>query len=98
MLNDDFTRLMQMYLMKYGYMNMKTESSKTAPLLSRDGMKDYITEFQSFAGLPQTGDLDDNTLDMMKKPRCGVKDIVGKGVTTRKKRYALQGMSSPRTM
>ena len=80
-----------MYLMKYGYMDVQRENSKSAPLLSRDGLRDYIKEFQAFAGLPQTGDLDDKTVELMKTPRCGVKDIVGKGATTRKKRYALQG-------
>lgn len=80
-----------MYLMKYGYMDVKKVGAKSAPLLSHDGLRDYIKEFQSFAGLPQTGDLDDRTVDLMKTPRCGVKDIVGKGATTRRKRYALQG-------
>jgi len=80
-----------MYLMKYGYMDVPRGVQKSAPLMSQDGLRDYIREFQSFAGLPQTGDLDDNTVRLMNTPRCGVKDIVGKGLTTRKKRYALQG-------
>lgn len=80
-----------MYLMKYGYMDIEREDAKSAPLLSRDGLRDYIREFQAFAGLPQTGDLDEKTVELMKTPRCGVKDIVGKGATARKKRYALQG-------
>ena len=77
--------------MKYGYMDVQRKDAKSAPLLSRDGLRDYIREFQSFAGLPQTGNLDEKTVELMKTPRCGVKDIVGKGATTRKKRYALQG-------
>jgi len=82
-----------MYLMKYGYMDVPSTRGvqKSAPLMSQDGLRDYIKEFQSFAGLPQTGDLDDQTVKLMNTPRCGVKDIVGKGLTTRKKRYALQG-------
>ena len=56
-----------------------------------DSLKNYIIEFQSFAGLPQTGDLDEETVVMMNKPRCGVKDVVGKSASMRKKRYALQG-------
>jgi len=80
-----------MYLMKYGYMDVPRENQKSAPLMSQEGLRDYIREFQSFAGLPQTGSLDEDTVRLMNTPRCGVKDIVGKGLTTRKKRYALQG-------
>ena len=83
---------LQMNLMKYGYMDVPRGVKKSAPLMSQDGLRDYIKEFQSFAGLPQTGDLDGNTVKLMNTPRCGVKDIVGKGLTTRKKRYALQGI------
>ena len=80
-----------MYLMKYGYMDGQRQDAKSAPLLSRDGLRDYVRKFQAFAGLPQTGELDDKTVELMNTPRCGVKDIVGKGPTARKKRYALQG-------
>lgn len=31
--------------------------------------------FQSFYGLPQTGRLDEATVDLMKRGRCGVADI-----------------------
>ena len=63
---------------------------RSAQLVTQDSLVNYIMEFQSFAGLPQTGDLDDETVRMMNKPRCGVKDIVGKSASMRKKRYALQ--------
>ena len=77
--------------MKYGYMNPSSEvSTRSAQLMSQDSLKNYIMEFQSFAGLPQTGDLDEETVIMINKPRCGVKDIVGKSSSMRKKRYALQ--------
>ena len=36
----------QMYLMKYGYMDMAGGSGKSAPLLSKDGLRNYIKEFQ----------------------------------------------------
>ncbi len=57
-----------------------------------------ITHFllvQAFAGLEQTGELDDETVELMNTPRCGVSDVVGHGSEAgskrRKKRYALQG-------
>ena len=81
-----------MYLMKYGYMDAPRKDAKSSPLLSRDGLSDYVMEFQAFAGLPQTGELDQGTVELMNTPRCGVKDVVGKGATARKKRYALQGV------
>ena len=64
--------------------------------MSRDGLKKYIMEFQQFAGLDQTGELDETTVKMMNMPRCGVKDKVGMNMnnhthTRRAKRYALQG-------
>ena len=81
-----------MYLMRYGYMDqMSSGSGQTANLLSPDALKDSILEFQRFAGLEETGEMDAETERMMSMPRCGVKDIVGHGATTRKKRYALQG-------
>ena len=72
-------------------MDIPGHGDKSAPLLSKDGLKSYVQEFQAFAGLSQTGLLDEKTIALMKAPRCGVKDIVGKGASARKKRYALQG-------
>ncbi|XP_012514563.1 PREDICTED: collagenase 3 [Propithecus coquereli] len=42
---------------------------------SASSMVDRLREMQSFFGLEVTGKLDDNTLDIMKKPRCGVPDV-----------------------
>ena len=80
---------------KYGYTELPGGVVQRSPLLSSplsssDSLQNYIMEFQSFAGLPQTGDLDEETVRMMNQPRCGVKDIVGKSASVRKKRYALQ--------
>ena len=74
---------------------MDHSHSKSSNLMSRDGLKKYIMEFQEFAGLNQTGELDEKTVKFMNMPRCGVKDKVGmdmsKNHTRRAKRYALQG-------
>ena len=68
-------------------------SHKSANLISRDGLRQHIMEFQAFAGLNQTGELDEKTVKMMNMPRCGVKDKVGMKMTEhhRSKRYTLQG-------
>lgn len=50
-----------------------------------------MQDFQSFAGLDATGELNDETLHLMSLPRCGVRDKVGFGSDNRAKRYALQG-------
>ena len=60
--------------MRYGYMNDASSSGKSANLLSPDALRDSIKEFQRFAGLPVTGDMDGNTEKFMSMPRCGVKD------------------------
>ena len=62
-------------------------------MLSRDGLYDNIMEFQAFAGINQTGELNEETVHWMNMPRCGVKDKVGKEGAEhgRRKRYALQG-------
>ena len=74
--NVDVARLSvcdQLYLMKYGYMDgpgpANINSTRSAPLLSPDGLQDYVRNFQGFAGLPLTGELDLQTADFMKLPR-----------------------------
>ncbi|GFQ67428.1 matrix metalloproteinase-24 [Trichonephila clavata] len=78
-----------MYLQKYGYMN--ESSSNSASLISEQAVSSAIKDFQRFAGLAETGELDNTTLNMMNMPRCGVRDKVGHSGSARRKRYALQG-------
>lgn len=81
------------YLLKYGYVPAD-KNSDTASLLSENGLNNFISDFQAFAGMNITGKLNDETIEMMNTPRCGVKDFVGHGGDAkkrRKKRYALQG-------
>lgn len=81
------------YLQRYGYMN-GTQSN--ANLISEDSFHDAIVNFQRFAGIPETGVVDNLTVRFMQMPRCGNKDRSGKGENgrrkrKRRKRYALQG-------
>ena len=50
-----------------------------------------IKRFQKFFGLPVTGRLDEETLEEMKKPRCGVPDFGVHGESMRVKRYSTFG-------
>ncbi|GCC28822.1 72 kDa type IV collagenase [Chiloscyllium punctatum] len=38
-------------------------------------LSDTLKKMQKFFGLPQTGELDSETVNVMKKPRCGVPDV-----------------------
>ena len=64
--------LAEHYLTQYGYLQAAS-STKTAALQSIDSA---VRSFQAFAGLRQTGQLDEETVEMMEKPRCGVKDVL----------------------
>ncbi|XP_064105368.1 matrix metalloproteinase-20-like [Macrobrachium nipponense] len=79
-----------MYLTKFGYMDPAPTNPNLGPVLSVGSVQKSIMEFQAFAGLSQTGQLDDATIEMMNKPRCGVKDKTRYGSEARKKRYDLQ--------
>jgi len=98
---DTSTSIAYSYLSKFGY--IPSSSVQTQALISLDSA---IADFQAFAGLEVTGKLDSETLELMGKPRCGVKDFLveDKGMWSsgsnqidilptrrRTKRYALQG-------
>lgn len=78
------------YLVQFGYMEGGTGAAKGS-LVSQSSIKNAIQDFQRFAGLNQTGEMDNETVVMMNMPRCGVKDKVGHGLEARRKRYTLQG-------
>ncbi|CAF4783840.1 unnamed protein product [Pieris macdunnoughi] len=80
----------QMYLAQYGYLSPSVKNPSSGHIMDESSWRRAIAEFQSFAGLNTTGELDDETINVMSLPRCGVRDKVGFG-ESRAKRYALQG-------
>lgn len=85
---DNVERL-QHYLRRFGYLfDITTSEDFQSPLLKpesvppvpRQGFFDETTtkalkNFQKFAGLDQTGNLDVSTLEVINKSRCGNKDV-----------------------
>ncbi|EFN76651.1 Matrix metalloproteinase-14 [Harpegnathos saltator] len=81
--------MLQNYLSQYGY--LQPSNPENGAFLSSDKLTAAIEEFQAFAGLNITGELNEETARLMATPRCGVKDKVGPAADGRSKRYALQG-------
>lgn len=85
MLKESFFVLvsLQLYLSQFGYLNPSFRNPTSGNLIDGDTWEKAIMEFQSFAGLNVTGELDGETMELMSSPRCGVKDKVGFGSDTR---------------
>ena len=76
-----------LYLSKYGYIS---NNDGKASQVKEENIKD----FQAFAGLNETGELDPVTVELMGTPRCGVRDRERereRESSGRSKRYVLQG-------
>lgn len=74
--------------MTFGY--IPPSDVETGNLRTEDQLRDAIRNLQSFAHLPVTGDLDAETVRLLRKPRCGLPDIPYHS-SKRKKRYTLHG-------
>ncbi|KDR14088.1 matrix metalloproteinase-14-like [Zootermopsis nevadensis] len=64
------------YLVQFGYMDphvMRNDSRMTNDMME-SMMRTSIMDFQMFVGLQPTGMMDEETHEMMTKPRCGLKD------------------------
>jgi len=59
-------------LTQYGY--LPSTGGRTALLLSQDGVTQALRRFQRFGGLNESGILDDDTIELLQTPRCGVAD------------------------
>ena len=66
---DQDQQLAAKYLNQFGYLE-NVENIESASMTSA------IRKFQAFAELRQSGDLDQDTMKMMRTPRCGVKDVL----------------------
>merc|ERR1712038_1925500 len=69
--DEDGLQTALVYLTKYGYDNSTVGSVVD---LTNVDMREAILEFQQFAGIDLTGELNAETLELMQTPRCGVKD------------------------
>ncbi|XP_058627131.1 matrix metalloproteinase-18-like isoform X2 [Onychostoma macrolepis] len=63
------------YLRKFYDLEYLVSSSFHQPEKDVDPLSDKLKEMQKFFGLKVTGKLDKKTLEVMKKPRCGVSDV-----------------------
>ncbi|XP_038610237.1 matrix metalloproteinase-25 [Tachyglossus aculeatus] len=79
------------WLTRYGY--LPAPDPTQAQLQSQVLLRDAIQTMQRFAGLKETGFMDQQTMAMMRKPRCSLPDLVGAAglVRRRRRRYALSG-------
>lgn len=50
-------------------------------------LKDTLKKMQKFFGLPQTGALDQRTIETMRKPRCGNPDVANYNFFPRKPKW-----------
>ncbi|XP_044226536.1 matrix metalloproteinase-18 [Thunnus albacares] len=75
----------------YGYQPKPDRRKRTADnSIDGDwttGFCDKVQEMQRFFGLPQSGELTKETLEVMKRPRCGLSDVERFGDTMRWKKH-----------
>lgn len=86
--------LSQEYLHLFNGYKSKPERQKRTAVLNPDadrtpGLCDKVRDMQRFFGLPPSGELTQETLAAMKRPRCGLSDVEPFGDTIRWKKKNL---------
>uniref|UniRef100_A0A3B5R6K1 Collagenase 3 n=1 Tax=Xiphophorus maculatus TaxID=8083 RepID=A0A3B5R6K1_XIPMA len=69
---DDIDYLRRFYSLRLGGTDYRGSTRK---IRSASDMEQKVRQMQNFFGLRETGILDSNTVNVMKKPRCGVPDV-----------------------
>ena len=64
------------YLENYGYMDHQERRRESGESYGYGYVKEALLDFQAFGGINQTGVLDQETMKLMEKPRCGVRDRI----------------------
>lgn len=82
--------------MEFGY--LPKSDIETGNLRTEDQLKESIKTLQRFANIPATGMMDEDTIKLMKRPRCGMPDSPKSGdfsatnrLRRRIRRYVIQG-------
>lgn len=81
-------------MVKYGY--LAAEDARSGALRREDYFRDAVRKLQRFANIPASGVIDKETLQLIKKPRCGLPDVALNENSNRVKRFALKGAKWPK--
>ncbi|XP_073800698.1 matrix metalloproteinase-25 isoform X7 [Danio rerio] len=104
---DGGQKIEQDWLIRYGY--LQSPDTLIGGLQTKESIEEAVRKMQRFAGIEETGNLDQKTLEMMGRPRCSLPDTIsfeellkrnrrGKNkVMMKKKRYTLPKMRWDKT-
>ena len=73
-----FGKNMEDYLTNFGY--LPQSNLETGAMRTEQQLMDAVKNLQFFAGINTTGTVDQDTIELMKKPRCGVPDVTHIGM------------------